>query len=317
MLAVWSFWSPPFRAHHRRAWKSEFHHLLSWVLSVESAARHYPRTLLVTDDEGARVLVDELALPFTTVSTALTQLRDADPGWWVLGKLWTYRAQREPFVHLDSDVFLWKPLPSRLANAPVCAQSPEWFPRTPDSWYRPMLYDEAISAAAGWVPEEWRWASSEEFSQAVCCGFLGGTAVDFIAYYADLAIRMIEHPGNRVAWDALGSPISDNILVEQYLLAACLGFHRGRPGSHYRDIDVAYLFESSEVAFDEASAARAGYTHLIGGAKRSPALMRRLETRVERDYPELFARCVRAVTRRRGYRPLTPHARTWQGTARA
>jgi len=62
--------------------------------------------MLVTDTEGARLLVDKLGLRFTTVMTTLTALDDADPEWWVLGKLWAYRAQTEPFVHLDNDVFL-------------------------------------------------------------------------------------------------------------------------------------------------------------------------------------------------------------------
>ena len=71
---------------------------------------------------------------------------------------------------------------------------------------------------------------------------LGGAAVDFLAYYADLAIQMIEHPRNYAAWLALGSRIGDNILFEQYLLAACLAFHGGRRGSPFSDVHAAYLF---------------------------------------------------------------------------
>ena len=271
MHAVWSFWSKPFHAHHRRVWRSELHHLLAWVLSVECAQRHYSRTVLVTDTEGARLLVDRLGLPFTTVTTTLTALDDTDPEWWVLGKLWAYRAQTEPFVHLDSDVFLWKRLPEALEAAPVCAQNPESFPRDDASCYRPATYDRAIHSFGGWAPEEWRWSTSRRSTKAVCCGVLGGAAVDFLAYYADLAIQMIQHPRNRAAWTSLGSRIGDNILFEQYLLAACLEFHGRRPGSPFSDVHAAYLFPSSDDAFDESSAVRMGYTHLIGGAKNDAA----------------------------------------------
>lgn len=291
MRAVWSFWPKPFYAHHMRVWLSDCHHLLAWVLSVESASRHYPRTTLVTDDEGARLLVDGLGLEFTTVTTELNALRDADPEWWVLGKLWAYRSQKEPFVHVDNDVFLWKRLPPKVERAGVCAQNPECFPLTADSWYRPAAYEQVIRSVSGWVPDEWRWSTSRKFTRAICCGILGGTAVDFLSYYADLAIRMIGHPRNCAAWHALGSPIGDNILFEQYLLAACLEFHRDRQGSPYRKVDAAYLFESTEQAFDEACAARIGYTHLIGGAKSDPGLMARLDARVRRDYPERYQRC--------------------------
>ena len=52
-----------------------------------AARRHYPTTCLVTDDEGARLLIDGLRLPFARVSTALNALRDEDPEWWALGKI--------------------------------------------------------------------------------------------------------------------------------------------------------------------------------------------------------------------------------------
>ena len=116
--------------------------------------------------------------------------------------------------------------------------------------------------------------------------------MDFISYYADLAIRMIGEPANLVAWRRLGSPIGDNILVEQFLLSACVGYHSGLVGSEFHRARVEYLFDSSEEAFDEEAAARAGYTHLIGAAKRNPHLMTRLVARVREDHPQYFERCL-------------------------
>ena len=119
MRSVWSFWTKPFSVERRTSWASELHHWIAWGLSVETARRHYPHTCLVTDDEGARILIDELQLPFTSVTVCLNRLRDADPEWWALGKLEAYRRQREPFVHVDTDVFLWNALPAHVAAAPV------------------------------------------------------------------------------------------------------------------------------------------------------------------------------------------------------
>ena len=294
MRAVWSFWTKPFRSHHHRVWLTERHHLLAWVLSVQTAKQRYSRTALFTDEEGARLLVDDLGLDFTDVSTGLDELRDADPEWWVLGKLWTYRAQKEPFVHLDSDVFLWRRLPERLEQSLVFAQNPETFPFTDESWYRPIQYDRGIRLVGGWAPPEWCWYVSRGANTAICCGILGGNAVGFLAYYADLAIRMVDHPRNQAAWADIGSPISDNILLEQYLLAACLDFHKQQKQSRFRNVEIDYLFASSEQAFDETAAARVGYTHLIGGAKSNAALLNRLERRVRRDYPEYYERCSKA-----------------------
>src|SRR5512144_869064 len=114
MRAVWSFWSKPYAAHRVRVWASEKHHRLSWILSLERARRHYRPTVLYTDDDGVRLLVDGLGLDFDAVHTTLNALSATDPEWWALGKLYAYRSQSEAFVHVDNDVFLWKRLPTEL-----------------------------------------------------------------------------------------------------------------------------------------------------------------------------------------------------------
>jgi hypothetical protein len=90
----------------------------------------------------------------------------------------------------------------------------------------------------------------------------------------------------------LSDRIGDNILFEQYFLYACLAFHRAQSDSPHHALDVRYLFDSIEEAFDESDAARVGFTHLIGGAKANPALMDRLAARVQRDHPAFYERCM-------------------------
>jgi hypothetical protein len=285
LRAVWSFWTRPFRAFHRGTWASERHHLLAWALSVETARRHYPDTALCTDSEGARLLVDGLGLPFAQVSTALDRLAGADPEWWGLGKLHAYRAQEAPFLHIDSDVFLWSPLPPDLAAAPVIVQNPEVFAfGDPGSWYQPQAAEAAIRATGGWLPEAWWAFTARRAGLAYCCGILGGHRTEALRDYADCAIRVIGHPANAAAWARIGDRIGSSVLFEQYLLAACLA-HRG--------VTPGCLFESAEESWDPAAARRAGYTHLIAGAKADPELARRLEARVRRDHPEIYERVLR------------------------
>src|SRR4051794_20974362 len=155
MRAVWSFWSKSYDLFGRSSWYSEWHHWLGWGLSVAAAAQHYPETCLVTDDAGARLLVDELQLPFRHVSTALNSLRGEDPEFWALGKVQAYALQQDPFVHIDTDVFLWKRLRPELERAGVVAQHPETIIRGA-SCYQPENLERDIGAPdAGWLPEEW------------------------------------------------------------------------------------------------------------------------------------------------------------------
>lgn len=288
MRAVWSFWSKPFLAN-RGWWRNRLYHLLSWVLSLESARKHYPRTRLVTDDEGARMLVDGAGLEFDQVSTELNSLRDHNPDWWAFGKILAYSLQEEPFVHIDSDVILWKPLPPRLESAPVFVQNPEALD-CEDSPYRPELVEHAVRAVNGWLPEELdTYVPLGGVHRAVCCGILGGRRVDFLRHYARRAIDLMDHPLNRPAWPLVGNSLGLSIVFEQYLLAACVAYHQGRKGSPYRDISIEYLFDSVGDAF--AHADQIGYTHMIGGAKQDPGLLKKLGRRVQQDYPDLYERC--------------------------
>ena len=284
MRAVWSFWSRPYYADCHRLWVSDKHHWLAWMLSVETASRHYPDTALYTDSDGARLLVDALQLPFRRVSTMLDALGDRDVAWWNLGKLYAYQDQEESFLHIDSDVFLWRPLPPEIAGGAVIVQNPEEFEFGGCSWYQPATMETVLRAASGWLPEEWTWYSARRIGLALCCGILGGSRVDFLRHYADLAIRVIEHPANRTALPD-EEKVDHSVLVEQYLLAACLDFHAAHPDSPFSAVEARCLFPTADASRDPEAARRAGYTHLIGAAKADPAIARRLEARVRRDYP--------------------------------
>jgi hypothetical protein len=279
--AVWSFWSKPYAAFHRRAWLSPKHHLLSWILSVGEAQVHFPETVLVTDDLGAELLVEKLGLRFRIVSRELNELEDEDPCWWALGKLHAYRYQTEPFVHIDNDVFLWRALPARLTSLPVFAQNPERF-RYGYGAYRPDLWDQTVGPE-GWLPSEWKWYTRRLGSVAVCCGIVGGCNTGFVRHYADAAIRMIQCNREKLASLKATEKLGSNILVEQYLLAACIEYHLRQSESSFGPVQAGYLFDSEEDAARDAEAY--GYTHLIAGAKRNPELCVRLEQRVRSDYP--------------------------------
>lgn len=291
MRAVWSFWSAPFITHYSHAWVRPIDHLLSWVVSVQAARRHYDETMLVTDTAGQQLLVERLGLPFSAVSTKLNDLRGEDPDWWMLGKLIAYSMQTDPYIHIDSDVFLWNALPDPVTMAPVFAQNPEQHLSGRD--YRPADITRAVRNARGQLPPEWEWGSSRgPMLQAENCGVLGGQDTSFLHHYAQSAIDLLLHPGNRPAWRSLPEKQQYNFVVEQFFLSACIYYHNARPGSPYHGVRIAHVFPSWAEAFDPNRAARVGYTHLMA-AKRNHAAGRRLESRVRRDWPDFYRRCER------------------------
>jgi Family of unknown function (DUF6734) len=293
MKAVWSFWSKPYLSGRKAHWVSEKHHWLSWVLSLETASRHYPETCLVTDSNGADILMDRLGLKFSQVSTELDALADENPEWWALGKLYTYHVQQDPFVHIDNDVYLWKRLPENLESVDVFVQNPEPFSETGAFCYQPERVERAFQATGGWLPEEWLWYRQDHFAQrGECCGILGGQHTEFIRHYARQALRLALDPANYQAWQPLGDKGAHMTLVEQYLLAACVEFHNANKYSAFHPVQIRYLFDSPRQAYRAEAATQAGFTHLIANAKKSPIIANYLEDRVKHDYPEDFQRCM-------------------------
>jgi len=294
MNAVWSFWSKPYFAHYRFVWPSDKHHLLAWVLSLETAKQHQEETYLYTDDDGKRLLVDGLGLRFGRVSTALNALAGDDPEWWALGKIYTYSLQTAPFVHIDNDVFLWKPLPARLEQAPVFAQHPEPF-KPGRSHYQPEMIERALHGSTpGWLPTEWLWFRRVPGSQrSECCGIVGGRNVDFIRHYASQSLKLIKEPSNQRGLRALARKRAHMLSVEQYLLAACVEYHRRQPETPFRGVEIAYLFPSFTEACNADKLARAGFTHLMAGSKRNPVNAHRLESQVQQYYAEAYMRCIK------------------------
>lgn len=294
MRAVWSFWSKPSQMRKNSGWYSDLHHLLAWGLSLQTAGRHYPDTVLVTDRPGKRLLVDQLGLPFVHVSTELERLATIDPGWWTLGKLIAYSLQDRPFVHIDSDVFLWKPLPHRVAESPVFAQCVGYLP---SDWNAgPCEIARAFDDVQIELPVEWQWARSRNESRFGLhnAGILGGTRQDFLRHYSQTAVDLVMRPGHAPAWERSVSSISPGwaaVIVEEFTLYVCLEYHRWNPTSAYRGVRIEHLFPSWDAAYDARQSARVGYTHLMGNAKSHPTIARRLEERVRREDPAYFRRC--------------------------
>jgi len=293
MRAVFSFWSKPFMAYKGRIWSTPLHHLLSWGLSVRLAKRHFDEVVLITDRRGKALLVDRLGLEFSHVYENLEDYDDVDPGWWAFGKLVSYSLQTEPFCHIDNDVFLWQKMPASLTSAPVFTQCPEHF-HTAWEWCGPAHVEKAFAEHHLELPMEWMYARSlhpEQFCEDNC-GIMGGTDTEFLRYFAGVAIDLVTNPKNHAAWNVFAEKEGFNMVVEQFLLHACVEYHRSNPQSIFHNVRMRYLFPSFEQAYEEDRAKRVGFTHLLGDAKSHPVVMKRLEDRMQWEAPHFYRHCV-------------------------
>jgi hypothetical protein len=106
--AVQTFWIND-EKHLHGGWLNTKFHLLGWGLSALSFSKFFQNLELITDALGKDILIDQLQLPYTSVSLAQENFQPANDKIWVLRKIYSYSLQNEPFLHVDGDAFLFSP----------------------------------------------------------------------------------------------------------------------------------------------------------------------------------------------------------------
>jgi hypothetical protein len=256
---------------------------MSWALSVYLAKKQYSDLALVTDTHGAEILVNKMGLPFSDVSLSLDKLKENTKAFWGLGKIVAYAEQERPFIHLDSDIYLWKQLPAYVGQAGLTAQSPDIL----FEWYRQKEIMAFLQHKRGYIPEPFSWYFNKDKQMAYCCGIVGGNNLDFIQFYAKNILDILYKNYNLF----LEVPESDKffwwIAIEQYLLAACAEYYQDRLGN---SLDCKCLFTNPGDPYQWELASELGFTHLISWNKEIDYILWRLEDRVKKDCPVYYER---------------------------
>lgn len=255
---------------------------MSWALSCHSLREHYGEVVLYTDSEGARMLVDKLRLPYTDVATDLDDFCCLECHW-ALAKVRTYAAQTRPFMHVDGDIYLPRPLPAALEQAPLLAQNEE----KTTAYYRAMI--DRLLAVEGLrmsplLESALRGGGVPSFN----LGFCGGTDLEFFGRYCYEVRRFFDENdfnGERFRRD----DISANVVFEQ-MFFSILAREEGKdistlwPGivddNGYRAADFC----------DMAHYDSRQFVHVLGGHKRTPWLCDMLEKTLLRKYPGSYER---------------------------
>lgn len=194
-------------------WKSPKLALFNFALSFHTLRQFYPQLILHTDQTGCRLLIEQLELAYDDVVVDQDYLAVQDgPGvcfdtYWVLRKLHTYAVQKTTFIHVDNDVYLFKPFAKTLTEAPLYAQNLEI-----NGYYRDML--RTVQQHFDFVPD-WLREARETDCLAVNAGLMGGENVAFYKQvYAEIILFLQR---NRDCLHHLGDN-DINIFLEQFML---------------------------------------------------------------------------------------------------
>lgn len=261
-------------------WPHAEYNLMSWALSCLSLLKHYDEVVLYTDSAGKRILIDELHLPYTDVQVVFD---DAEwlPQHWALAKIKTYSLQTKPFLHVDGDIYVPRPLPEEILSAPLIAQNRE----IGTIYYRRMM-DRILSYPEILIPEYIQKALSEESIPSYNMGFFGGSDLAFIRHYCDEAFRFMEE--NRMNDpSARCSRVTCNIFFEQILFTALVDKENREVASVLGKVmtDKGYmLHEFCDLAHFDAHP----FHHLLGGHKRKREVNEALAEALMRESPDML-----------------------------
>lgn len=220
----------------------------TYKLSANLVRKHYGEINLITDSESKDSFKD---IPFSSTDTVLDQFKISKDYQkvWSLGKIFIYKylsLKGSPFIHVDNDVFLWKPLPIDLIQSNLFAQSAE---TNIDYFYR--LNDFYKRCPKKYI------AQYKRPNYAPNAGIFGGNNLGFIYKYSSSALDMVFDPINRKFWteDNFGATWRKAVYAEQYYLATCVEYYKEK---------INFLFDKD---FSPIKCSEVGYTHLLAAKK--------------------------------------------------
>jgi hypothetical protein len=215
-------------------------------LSVFFAKKHFSEVHLITDSAAANHFK---GTGFTSISTELDSLDTQFGKVWSLGKILAYKlaAQKgDPFIHIDYDVFLLKPLENRILTSEVFVQSPEnvihWF------------YE--IDTFLANCPDLQKMRYHKP-TYGVNMGIFGGNDLEFIDDYATESLSMVYNPLNKNFWLNFHNFKDDKagwkkaVFIEQYIISVISQKYKKQ---------ITYLFNDYP---KESEAKEKGYIHLL------------------------------------------------------
>ena len=228
MKAVFSFWSKCFKESSDRrvaGFYNEHFFITSFKLAIACARKSFKHIEFYTDAVGYKLLVLDNGLEFDKVHIVLDDLNDLPADLWMLGKLYTYSLQREPFMHLDYDLYLLKPVPDTLHNMPIIVQCEESLKHTD-------VYEWGIN----WVhlnnqnqPIEFSYSLDKSIPykyQAVYnVGMIGGQNFEDLAKFGGKALQLVRDNTERIKSLPTDKQNRLNIVYEQYYFTQYMQYH--------------------------------------------------------------------------------------------
>lgn len=283
MNVIHTYWSKPSiqsKGDHSSSWLSEKHHAMSWAFSMLRIKKLGHTIILYTDSAGYDWLINKLGLPYDEVKTELDCL-DIPENLWSLAKIWVYSQQKEPFIHIDGDVYIWDDAFFQNIDdlSIVCQHIERGYPYYEEQYH-------SLLQAKFLLPPEYFPSDPDLFeNRALNCGVIGGNAFQLFENLWETSSTL--YYKNKEKCRVLTEKY--NTLFEQYLIHAIADtLHlKIKPVFTQKMIfNDDFYVEFHSVPFEKK------YVHLLTASKRTVRLLKELENRLQYEFPVYFQKIV-------------------------
>jgi hypothetical protein len=267
MNIIMSLWSKPCTDGKAHGFSTIDAMIQSLIVSSNVAKKHYENIHFYTDKLGYEWIEPYLdRLPFTKIEVCLDQFNYVPDIYWSFVKVCVYTLQKEPFIHIDNDVFLWDKIPDYLLeNKDFVFQETE-----PLDWTGYFFYKDGLELYSHAVREG---IKVEE--NAVNCGVfacLTQDALNLLQEYYDDGKYFIDNADLKpnIAEEPLSRRVLASVIIEQVFIFSQIVKNNLRWGT---------------LLNDERSSYRMRYTHTVAHWKRHPIIEAKIRDRVlEKNY---------------------------------
>jgi len=271
--AIYTLWLDP-RQKINQGYENILDLFCCLSLSVELAKQQFEKVELVCNSTGKSLLIDQLQIPFTSYNVALDQFDNKlDPDHWALAKMYSYSIQNEPFLHIDTDVFIFSKIPQEVLQKDLIFQN-----------------KEMLDIHGGYLVslEKYRKLRSKLQSSAVKdnvqyaynCGVVGANNLDVIKQWYSLASSFVEGEEYKTFWEEQEDKHRFNHFFEQYFIACLV--------DQNKELSVESLL--GDLLIDRGHYSYSNkeflYTHLWGEVKRDRKILQKVYSRLLTSFPQ-------------------------------
>lgn len=281
---IHSYWSKPYFTveSDKGGWNKKIFHYMSCALSCLKF-REFHNIELITDKKGKEIFIDKIGLPYDNVIVTLDDLNDYPEYLWAIGKLYTYSIMKDPFIHVDNDIFIWQPLPDELFKSELVSHNLE------KAYPHNKTFFTDILNKFNYVPQVLidSFKLNNEVHE-INAGILGGKDLNFIKDYCRIAFKFVNENLNIIK--KLNRPGMFNVIYEQFLFYALANLEYKKISFLInKEVDEHFLGLTDfwQVPFKNK------YLHALGAYKTWYIIGEQIAQRLWYEYPLYYNRIIK------------------------